>query len=282
MPIASKKKSLSGTRKLERNSPKVVLMPWKNGSRSAAALAASLTEALKYKVVQLRTEGSRFVPKARHVVVNWGCSRTPTWMAPNVRILNHPNAVAKATNKLKTFQEFQRAGFDHIPPWTTDRSVATEWLEKGVAVVCRTVLNGHSGRGIVLADRVDQLVAAPLYTQYVKKLKEFRCHVAFGNVIDVQEKRRRSETGSEADNRIRNHSTGWVYCREEITEPDGMRDVAITALAALGLDFGAVDILFNQHHNRCLVLEVNTACGLEGTTLQTYVNLVMEKINENR
>ena len=241
-----------------------------------------MSNQLKYKVVQLRTEGSRFVPRNRHTILNWGCSRIPTWYGPNVRIFNRPEAVAKATNKLKTFQEFQRAEFDHIPPWTVNREEAKEWIVKGNSVVCRTVLNAHSGRGIVLADSVDQLVAAPLYTKYVKKLKEFRCHVAFGSIIDIQEKRRRSESGSEADSRIRNHHTGWVYCREEIVEPDGMRDVAINALAALGLDFGAVDIIYNQKQNRCYVLEVNTACGLEGTTLQTYVNLVLEKLNENR
>ena len=239
-----------------------------------------LTEALKYKVVQLRTEGSKYVPRNHHIVVNWGCSRAPEWWTPDVRMLNRPDYVAKATNKLITFQEFQRAQFDHIPPWTADKGVAEQWIKEGFAVVCRTVVNGHSGRGIVMADAIDQLVAAPLYTQYVKKLKEFRCHVAFGNVIDVQEKRRRSEVGSEADNRIRNYHTGWVYCREEITEPDGMRDVAITALAALGLDFGAVDVLFNKHQNRCYVLEVNCAPGLEGSTLTTYSTLIGNYVKE--
>ena len=189
--------------------------------------------------------------------------------------------VSKATNKLITFQEFQRAEFDHIPPWTVEKSIATEWIRDGRSVVCRRILNGHSGRGITLADSVEQLVDAPLYTQYIKKLKEFRIHVAFKTVLDIQEKRRRSEIGAEADNRIRNHHTGWVYCREEIVEPDGIRNVALDAIAALGLDFGAVDIIWNQKQNRCYVLEVNTACGLEGTTLVNYVNLIKEKANEN-
>ena len=196
-----------------------------------------------------------------------------------VRVVNRPERVALATNKLKTFEAFREREFTHIPDWTTDIEVAKAWIGDKQSVVCRTVLNGHSGRGIVLADSVEQLVAAPLYTKYVKKLKEFRIHVAFGNILDIQEKRRRSEAGSDADSRIRNHHTGWVYCREEIIEPDGIRNVAIDALAALGLDFGAVDIIYNQKHSQCLVLEVNTACGLEGTTLNSYVNLVVEKVN---
>lgn len=216
-------------------------------------------------------------------MVNWGSGRVPNWLAPNVRIVNHPTAVATAANKLLTFQRFKEAEFEQIPEWTTETNVAREWITEGkTAVVCRTVLNGHSGRGIVLVDNVDQLVAAPLYVKYVKKLKEFRVHVAFNNILDVQEKRRRNEVGVNADSRIRNHQTGWVYCREEISEPENLRETAISAVAALGLDFGAVDLIYNQKRNQVLVLEVNTACGLEGTTLQNYVSLIVEKANENR
>ena len=239
-------------------------------------MAQELSAQLKYKVIQLRTEGSHFEPKQRHIVVNWGSSRSPNWLSPNVRIINHPRNVAKATNKLSTFRAFEEAEFTHIPPWTADKSVAEQWIRDGQVAVCRTVLSGHSADGIVLAETVEQLVQAPLYTQYVKKLKEFRCHVAFGNVIDIQEKRRRANTEEKADSRIRNHQTGWVYCRGEIVEPTGLREIAVSAIAALGLDFGAVDLIYNQKKEQCLVLEVNTACGLEGTTLRNYVNLIVE------
>lgn len=216
------------------------------------------------------------------MVVNWGSSRAPAWLAPNVRIVNSPTSVGVAANKLLTFQRFKEAGFEQIPEWTTDREVAEGWCCDGGMVVCRTVLNGHSGRGIIVADLPEQVINAPLYVKYVKKLKEFRVHVAFNNVIDVQEKRRRNDVGADADSRIRNHHTGWVYCREEISEPENLRETAISAVAALGLDFGAVDLIYNQKKNQILVLEVNTACGLEGTTLQNYVSLIVEKANENR
>ena len=196
-----------------------------------------------------------------------------------MNVLNKPQNVRLATNKLRTFQRFRDSGFTAIPSWTTDKEEAKKWVGEGSAVVARTVLDGHSGAGIVLCDSVEQVPNAPLYTQYVKKQKEFRVHVAFGNVIDVQEKRRSREVGAEADNRIRNHHTGWVYCREEIAEPERLRETAIAAIAALGLDFGAVDLIWNQKKDLVLVLEVNTACGLEGQTLLTYTNLLMEKLN---
>jgi len=46
--------------------------------------------------------------------------------------------------------------------------------------------------------------------------------------------------------------------------------VALAAVSALGLDFGAVDIIYNEHENQYYVLEVNTAPGLEGTTVEKY------------
>jgi len=47
---------------------------------------------------------------------------------------------------------------------------------------------------------------------------------------------------------------------------------ASLAIAALGLDFGAVDIIWNNHYQLATVLEVNTAPGLEGQTITDYAN----------
>ena len=159
---------------------------------------------------------------------------------------------------------------------------AYEWLREGnVGVVDRTQLNGHSGAGIVLVtDKDGELPRAPLYVKYVKKVKEFRVHVAFGEVIDVQEKRQRADVpdGFNRNFQIRNHHTGWVYCRENIEEPDGMRGMAITTVKHIGLDFGAVDIIYNRNQDACYVLEVNSAPGLEGTTVTKYAEVFIKQV----
>lgn len=213
-------------------------------------------------------------------MVNWGNSHDQPWQTPNVRIFNKPEVVRLAANKLLTFQKFQEAGFTDVPEWTITREQAATWIANGGVAVCRTVLNGHSGRGIVVAEREDQLVNAPLYTQYVKKKKEFRVHVGFGVVVDVQEKRQRRADNPDAERefRVRNLQTGWVYCREQIDEPASLRETACRAIDALGLDFGAVDIIWNERQDKCYVLEVNTACGLEGTTLENYAQLFAHKV----
>ena len=53
---------------------------------------------------------------------------------------------------------------------------------------------------------------------------------------------------------------------------------ATKAVAALGLDFGAVDVIYNEKYGRAYVLEVNTAPGLgEGIAIM-YARVFMEKL----
>lgn len=188
-------------------------------------------------------------------------------------MVNDFDRVARASNKLTCFKELKDKPDVCIPEFTTDRDMASSWIGNGAIVVARTILNGHSGAGIVLCDSTDNLVDAPLYVQYVKKVKEFRVHVAFSEVIDVQEKRQRKvDDDSKPNFKVRNTSTGWVYCREDITEPKGLRELALAVVRELGLDFGAVDIIWNQKQDKCYCLEVNTAPGLEGSTVTAYAN----------
>ena len=55
---------------------------------------------------------------------------------------------------------------------------------------------------------------------------------------------------------------------------DHVRAQSVAAVRSLGLDFGAVDVVERQ--NKAYVLEVNTAPGLVGTTLEKYVDAIRE------
>jgi glutathione synthase/RimK-type ligase-like ATP-grasp enzyme len=131
-------------------------------------------------------------------------------------------------------------------------------------------LTGHSGHGIIVATNTFELVDAPLYTAKTKHKNEYRVHVFKGKVIDVQQKKRR--IGVDANSLVRNHSNGWVYARADIEPPEKLLLSAVEAVRLLGLDFGAVDIGHRVIDNKVFVFEVNTAPGIEGTTLQRYVN----------
>jgi glutathione synthase/RimK-type ligase-like ATP-grasp enzyme len=115
---------------------------------------------------------------------------------------------------------------------------------------------------------------APLYTKYEKRKREYRVHVWGNEVLDVTEKRKRR--GVDADSRIRSWDNGWVFCREDVNYPPHVASVAVDAVHALGLDFGAVDVGYNVLKERAFVFEVNTAPGLEGTTLEKFANKIKE------
>lgn len=208
-----------------------------------------------------------------NIGLNWG---KPKFYIGTIPILNRVEVVSRAVNKLLTFQTL--VDTISIPEFTTDINVAKEWLKKSTVVV-RNTLTGHSGEGIVIVEPGEQLSEAPLYVKYIPKKAEFRVHVFNGKVIDVQQKRRVQGFSGERQSRIRNTSTGWVYCRQDIREPDSLREIALGAVTRLGLDFGAVDIIWNEKLNKCFVLEVNTAPGLEGTTVKSYANAIKEYLN---
>jgi D-alanine-D-alanine ligase-like ATP-grasp enzyme len=56
--------------------------------------------------------------------------------------------------------------------------------------------------------------------------------------------------------------------------------MAIAATKALDYSFGAVDIVFNEHHNQLYVLEVNANPGMEGTTLEKYSDAIVKWVGE--
>lgn len=233
---------------------KLVLVPVNMGSQSARALANVLSEKVGHKVFRVKPESIRG------------------------RIAFRLRA---GTDKLTQFKKFKEHGVS-APEFTTDRAVASGWLDQGNVVICRTLLRGSEGRGLVVAETKDQLVDAPLYTKYTKKKREFRVHVLNGKVIDVQEKRRKKEFEGERNARIRNVNNGYVFCRGDIVEPTDLRDTALKAVGALGYTLGAVDLGYNERSNLCFVFEVNSTPGMEGTTLQNYSDHIAEWYKEQK
>jgi glutathione synthase/RimK-type ligase-like ATP-grasp enzyme len=241
------------------------IYPYRTGSKSVKALAKELG------IKQIKRERSRFRGGPDKTVINWGCIELPNEVR-DCRIINPPEAVQHATNKLTFFKILDAANLGELaPPWTADEAVAYKWIEDKKIVVCRTVLAGHSGEGIVISEDPAFVVAAPLYTQYIPKKEEYRVHIVNGDVIDVARKARRKDH-DDPNWQIRSWQNGFVFAREDCNPENCVLNVAIDAHRATGLDFGAVDVIYNEKQERAYVLEVNTAPGLEGQTIQSYAN----------
>ena len=237
----------------------IAIYPYMNGSKSAKALA----EGLGIKV--LKREG-----KARRVttLINWGCSNIERDIRFN-NILNEPAAIRNASNKLNTFRLFEAEKVPTVP-WTTVRETAQGWADHDEKVVVRHKLSGHSGEGIEII--TDAVPNAPLYTKYVKKTQEYRIHVFQDQVVFEQRKARKKDVPDDQVNwQVRNLAGGFIFANADVAVPAEVRNAAIAAIKALGLDFGAADIGIGKEG--VVVYEVNTACGIQGKNLENYVNI---------
>jgi len=229
---------------------KLVVVPNNMRSKSAKRLANTLSAELGYKVYRV---------------------------APNRVRRRVAFTLPKGTDKLTQLKSFNEHGIN-CPDYTTDIGTARDWADSGSTVVCRRLLLASSGKGIVIAETPDEVVPARLYTRYVPKKQEFRVHVFDGRAIDVQLKKKRRGYENERDTRVRNLANGYVFCRENIVEPEGLRGIAVDAVRALGYSIGAVDIVHNVKKKKLVVLEVNANPGMEGTTLRMYAKAIVDKV----
>lgn len=240
--------------------------PYSNGSKGLKNLKKELKDR-GHNVKELLKVGSSYRHNPRHTVINWGIPGNN-----NSAYLNYNASIA--ANKLHTLAAI--ASINSLE-YTTLKNPALRWLGEGSIVYARTKLCASQGRGIVIVPPdADELVDAPLYTRGIPgDLVEFRVHVFKGQVIDVVQKKRlsRERRGEvEPNDLIRNHENGYIFAREGIVVPDGVKDVALRSIPLLSLDFGAVDVVWNGHS--AYVLECNSAPGLEGTTVLKYADAI--------
>ena len=232
------------------------IIPYRQGSRGARELANALGGRV------LRLEASTYVPRPQDTIINWGNADPPFLPALN------EEGIREASNKLNFFNLLRD---EDLTPryWTRQEDIPNEVYP----IVCRTILSGHSGAGIVIANSKDELVPAPLYVEYKKKVDEYRIHVGRLNgqsiIISYQKKVRRTDVEN-PNWQVRNHQNGFNYARLGVNPPQCVMDYAVRALLCTSLDFGAVDVIYNNHEQRPYALEVNTAPGLEGRTILDY------------
>jgi hypothetical protein len=169
-----------------------------------------------------------------------------------------------------------------FPDWTADIAVAQTWLTEGHCVVERHKLTGNSGEGIRIVGEEEEaeLTPAPLYTKYFKKKAEFRVHIVGSEVILTQKKVKRADVAAEEVNwKVRNHDGGFIFQQNDIEVPAKVLAQAKLAINFTGLDFGAVDIMYNEREDEARILEVNTAPGLAGTTGEKYARALQAYAN---
>lgn len=261
---------------------RISLLPY-GPSDSCTALRDAIyqaiqTENLDATITLLRSTGSTFRGTAGRILINYGNRRYPQTFFGQATVLNNLDSLNRAANKLQALNTLSQAGIPTVE-YTTLLTQAQTWVNEGSTVYARGTLTGHSGEGITVVEGNNTLPPAPLYTKGITtQRREWRIHVFKGVITYVQLKKRRDgwREDSNYSETVRNHHTGWIYSTapNNVAPSDAVLRAAYDSVQALGLDFGAVDVISRQ--DQAWVLEVNTAPGLTGTTLDTYKHNFIE------
>ena len=272
-----------------RTATNVGVISWNNG-----AAARAISEALSNGQFLKKDESP--LPRSVRTIINLGCKSIQRGGAgSHAVVLNQPSAVQVAGSKIATFQALSRYNHRLCPHFWTDPQEAVFYaVQNNYDIVCRTVDAGHSGAGIVLVTQAElqaqgNLPRASVYVQAVQKRREYRVHVGrvlrgAYRIIDIARKVRRAgvpDGGVNGEGRpfIWNHGNDFIFQRSGIDYDESVIrrvcDRAMQAVRALDLDFGAVDVVVQAGSSidtaNFYVLEVNTSPGMEGTTLQRYI-----------
>lgn len=237
------------------------------------------TGRLLAKALGIRNFGSVVkAPLRPDFLIRWG-NAMPVSLAPGAVELNPPRAISNASNKLRAFRLFREAEVS-IPLFTDSRYEAVDLQRQGHTIFGRTV-SGSKGRGIVIYSPDQEIGHHELYTAYIPNIREYRLHVVGDAVIRTQRKYP-EKAGAQADAPIKNVEHGFVFKAPQKKLNPQREELAVQAVKALGLDFGAVDMVIDNT-NTAYVLEINTAPACSPMTGTAYVtalrNLVHEKSN---
>lgn len=219
---------------------------------------------------------SSYIPEPGDFIVNWGASYPPDWahhLTKNNAFLNHWSAVANSVSKIRSFQNFKKAGVP-TPDWTLSQREALDWVGEGHVVCIRATERGYDGAGLTLATKKSEVIWAPLYTKFIPDtVREYRAYIFKGELIDLLYKYAPAKVKNDV---IRTETNGWEYGRSSGMITKGMTKVAQRAIEANEMDFGGVDIIEDAKGNY-YALETNSEPGIGMITAQRFANAIRKE-----
>lgn len=212
------------------------------------------------KFIEISDEIELIRRSSPEVDVNWGRDTANSALNPDI---------SNATNKRVMRELFEEHDVPMPPLMGFNELVEAYRAGETIQVIGRpdkhTKGRGlwriHDLKSLFLARKgTDRKRAATHFMEFVESDREYRVHIFKGKSIRISEKE------FNEDGTYTTKKPGDIKLRK-------VREAAKAAVSAVGLDFGAVDILASGADNdKVFVLEVNSAPGLGGSMPQLYLD----------
>ena len=200
--------------------------------------------------------------------------------------INCQKSIIAAGNKFKSLQILDKAKVP-VPKHFTLGTQQQDTMAKAI-LLGRSFRHSRGTDIHIFSGHGELIYGHDYYVEYIKPHKEYRIHVMGGKILFAQKKyfrpelyKRIMDDGAPIDieaekDIIRNNEHGWGFHDMNSLEnvPACIQDASIRAVDALGLDFGAVDVISTRGDTKgslkAFVLEINTAPGLRDRNLTKY------------
>lgn len=210
------------------------------------------------------------MPAATNLLIRWGS----TALGPKAELtLNSAQAINKAADKMLCREILKMEGIE-VPEPGHDK----------LPCIGRTMKH-RAGNGLWYCETKEEVrkaleEGAKYFSQFYPKTTEYRVHIGGGKVVLYSQKEGNTEG-----------KINWNHKEEEITfrhlkreewRPEIYR-LAKRAIKAIGLDFGAVDILADPTDDTlpiAVVCEINTAPALSPLGVKKYMKYFKRVVNE--
>ena len=223
---------------------------------------------MHYRGGKILDDFDAIIPRIRPSMTFYGCALTQHFEAMGVYTLNSASAIRQSRDKLYALQLLINNGLPIPTTGFANSPLDTSDLIKmvGGAPLIVKLLEGTQGKGVVLAETkkaaeslinaFKSLRANILVQEFIKEAdgKDIRCFVINGKVVESI-----MRTAAPGEFRANIHMGGTAQIIKITPEE---RRIAILAAKTMNLKVAGVDII--RGHSGPLLLEVNSAPGLEG------------------
>jgi glutathione synthase/RimK-type ligase-like ATP-grasp enzyme len=200
------------------------------------------------------------------------------------KILNPAEAIKQASDKIRTMRALRDADIRTVP-WFEDWEQAKRACRD--TIIFGRTRRGMQGRGIKIYDPLgihngrypeQPRLEDEWYSLYQEPTREVRLHVVDGEIVRLQGKYLDFPEEQHRQPFVRNFRTGYRFRAPRRDVHTSRKEMAIEAVRALGLTFGAVDMLLFGGGDPAMILEVNSAPACSPLTAESYAEALSRKL----